>query len=623
MSLREFAPKSWGFGPKRWLGRSKRERRLRTASVLAILAGSLFIVWILLSDPMGSVQLVLADALFSEDEGSPNIVIVSIDDEALGTHGRIQEWPRSLHADAIRNLSQAGARVIVYDILFADRGVADEALADAIAQSRNVLLPVAGGGSSSASEGHLIYESFSLPVDPLREAGAFVGHVNVLTDTDGKVRLLPLAVRDQDGNQYPALSVAAMSLQFERTPPDTFDFADDTLDLFGRTVPVEQHSALRINYIGGIDQFPHLRFDDVLEGRFDPSLVRNKVVLVGITATATDIHSAPLLEQASGMEIHANALDTLLRARFLRPAGGWVNLITLVGMVMGAGILLPRLRVGLGVVAVLATTAVYLVTGAYMFKQGYILDFVDPPAALVLLMVVALAYRAVSERASQRELQELFGRYVSPEVAIELVGRADRGELRLGGELREVTVMFADLRGFTALAERMEPAQLVDLLNIHFDVIVSEVINHQGIVNKFAGDAVMALWNAPKEQTDHAFLACCAAIEAQRRLEPLAPSEHVARFGFGIDSGIALAGNVGAVGRLEYTVIGDAVNLAARLSDAAGPGEIWVSDQTFRLVQDRLTGELLPPQHLKGFEAPVSIFAIRWDVSQPAVEAGV
>lgn len=598
-----------------FLGGSIKERRLRTASLLAVAVGLLFAALISFYDPLESAQRLLIDAQFAEQDGSPNIVLVAIDDAALDRHGRVQQWPRTLHADAIRNLNEAGARVVVYDILFADRGVDDEALADVIAQSGNVILPVAGGGSSSVSEGRLIYESVSLPVESLLEAGAVVAHVNLTTDSDGRVRRTPVVVGSRDGEQYPSLALAATYLQFGRRPPADMEIKEDSLQLFGRSVPLEEHQTLRVNYLGGEERFSGIPFDAVLDNSFETESVRNTIVIVGVTAAGFDNHSAPLLESATGLEIHANALDTILRARFLRPASDWVTLGTVLLFVVLASVILPRQKLGYSLAFVMILVAAYLVIGVYMFRQGHILDFVDPPAALVLLTVVALAYRAVSERASQRELQELFGRYVSPQVASELVERADRGDLHLGGELREVTVMFADLRGFTRLAERMEPAELVELLNAYFEVIVSEVMNHQGIVNKFAGDEVMALWNAPKEQEDHAFLACCAAVAAQRRLQSLAPSEPIARFGFGIHSGVALAGNVGAIGRLEYTVIGESVNLAARLCQAAGPGEIWVSDQTFRLLKNKLAAEPQPPQHLKGIEAPTAVYSIKWHIS--------
>jgi adenylate cyclase len=226
-------------------------------------------------------------------------------------------------------------------------------------------------------------------------------------------------------------------------------------------------------------------------------------------------------------------------------------------------------------------------------------------------MMVSLIYRVLTERASRQEVAELFGRYVSPEIAQELMHRSDRGDLQLGGELREVTVLFADIRGFTALSETMAPSQLVGLLNRLFEVIVACIWQSGGIVNKFLGDAVVAFWNAPGEQPDHAFLACRAAIAAQAQLEALTPSGPAVRFGVGINTGLALAGNVGTAGRLEYTVIGETVNTAARLSQAAGGGEVWIGEGTHELVHDRVEVEELPPQHLKGMTGPVTVYRLK------------
>lgn len=608
----------WSF-----LGQSHRERRLRTATLLAAGAGLLFTAWVTLGDPFGSVQSSFVDSLFMARDGSPNIVIVRIGEDDLAEHGRIQQWPRSLHAAAIANLQDAGARVIVYDIIFADAGTDDAALVGAVAEADAVVLAVAGGSPARAPDGSLVYGTISKPVAPLRETGAVLGHANVLTDSDGRVRRLPLVIGGADGQQYASLALSAFYLQFGLTIPDTFDLAEDGLKLPGRTIPLEDDFSLRINYVGGVDRFSSIDFSDVLEGRFDPGLVDGKVVFIGVFAPGADIHSAPLLDQASGVELHANALDTLFRARFLRPVGAWTAFAILAALSIGAGLLLPRLRVWLGIVAVVVAVLAYLVVGVTVFRGGYILDFVYPPAALGLVAVVALAYRAVAERATRQDLEELFGRYVSPPVAEELVERADRGDLHLGGELREVTVMFADIRGFTPLAGRMEAQELVNLLNRYFDILVSEIMEHRGIVNKFGGDAVMAIWNAPKDEPEHTLLACSAAIAAQRQLESLGSGEPVARWGFGIHSGVALAGNVGAIGRLEYTVIGDSVNLAARLAGAAGPGEIWVSEETFQRVRGHLKAEQMPPQHLKGIEKPISVYSLIWEVPETDVQAEV
>jgi adenylate cyclase len=336
-----------------------------------------------------------------------------------------------------------------------------------------------------------------------------------------------------------------------------------------------------------------------------------------------------LIGRADGVEIHANALDTLFRARFLEPVGSSVTLVTAVLFVLAAGFALPRWRPKHTVAfalapatAFLAVAIGYAVLGIFTFRQGHIVDFVDPPAALAVTMLVSLVHRVLTERASRQEVAELFGRYVSPEIAQELMQRSDQGDLQLGGELREVTVLFADIRGFTALSETMAPSQLVGLLNRLFGVIVASIWQNGGIVNKFLGDAVVAFWNAPGQQPDHAFMACRAAMAAQAELEALTPSGPVVRFGFGINTGSALAGNVGTAGRLEYTVIGETVNTASRLSQAAGGGEIWIGEGTHKLVYGRIEVEELPPQHLKGMAGPVTVYRLKREATEALAGVG-
>jgi adenylate cyclase len=594
----------------RLLGGSIRERRLRTASALAIGAGVLFAVFVVLLDPFEPIERTAADAQFDGKDGSANVVIVGIDDAALEEHGRLQEWPRSLHAEAIENLSAAGARVVVYDVLFADTSAEDAALAGAIEESGNVVLAVAGNGSPSETDDTLVFESFTLPAERLRASGAYLAHANLRPDSDGTVRRLPLEVMDAGGAGYISLDLAAAYLQFGREPPTKLE-ASDSFELFARTVPLEDAKSLRVNYVGGSERFTFVTFQSVLAESFEPADVRNKVVYVGFTAAGADIHSTPMLGSAHGVEVHANALDTLLRARFLRPAGDTITFLTIVALATIAGFIVPRWRLALGAATMAALAVTYFVAAAVTFDQGYILGFVSPIVGLAVSATVALGYREVSERASQRDLQELFGRYVSEEVARELVSRADQGHLTMGGDLREVTVLFADIRGFTPLSQRMEPGELVDLLNRDFEVILSQIMESRGIVNKFAGDAVMAFWNAPEDQPGHAKLACRAALEAQDALESETGKGRVAHWGFGINTGVALAGNVGSRRRLEYTLIGDAVNLSARLAQMAPAAEVWVGPGTYELVKEEIEAEELPPQQVKGMEAPVVAYRLK------------
>ena len=220
------------------------------------------------------------------------------------------------------------------------------------------------------------------------------------------------------------------------------------------------------------------------------------------------------------------------------------------------------------------------------------------------------AQPAEAAQADRREINELFGRYVSPQVAGEILNLANSDELKLGGARRQVTVMFADMRGFTALSEKLEPEAVVATLNKYLSVMIERVLANEGMVNKFAGDNIMAVWNAPQEQPNHAMLAVKAALEAQQSMENLPEDDALPKvqFGIGINTGSAVAGNMGSEGRTEYTVIGDAVNLASRLCSNAPGGQIWIGPHTYEEVKDAIDVEVLEPQKFKGKAEPVPVY---------------
>jgi len=222
----------------------------------------------------------------------------------------------------------------------------------------------------------------------------------------------------------------------------------------------------------------------------------------------------------------------------------------------------------------------------------------------------------VTEQSDKRFVKELFGKYVSPQVAEEILSLADTGKLELGGEQRAVTVLFADIRHFTQMSEQMSPEATVNMLNTYLSVIIDRVLQNGGTVNKFAGDNIMAIWNAPQFQSEHARLAVKAAGEAQQKIVELQhsdPSLPQVQFGIGINTGEALAGNVGSSGRAEYTVIGDAVNLASRICSATPGDEVWIGPETYHQAKDYLEVEELEPQTFKGkTERVVTYRVIGW-----------
>jgi class 3 adenylate cyclase len=219
----------------------------------------------------------------------------------------------------------------------------------------------------------------------------------------------------------------------------------------------------------------------------------------------------------------------------------------------------------------------------------------------------------ISEQSDKRFVKDLFGRYISPQVAREIINRANTGVLELGGEEREVTVLFADIRDFTSISERQSPEAIVAMLNKYLSEVVDIVIRNHGIVNKFGGDNVMAVWNAPPSQPENAALAVKAAWEIQQKVTELDQQEAelpAIKFGIGINTGTALAGNIGSVGRAEYTVIGDTVNTASRICSGAPGGEIMIGADTYQQARDFLEVEEMEPQYVKGKEEPVMIFRV-------------
>jgi adenylate cyclase len=589
------------------------------AAVLILVVTVAFSLFVWGVEPFQTWEWGLSDRLFRDQDGSPNIVVAGIDEDTLDEYGRLGDWPRSLHADALENLQEAGAKGVAMDILFVEESEEDEELASALSRMP-VILATNPENLVGSENGVPTFETVEAPPASLQAGGSSLGHILFPEDSDGVARRVPLVVRDANGREYPALSLAALYLFFLQEPPEQLPLDGGSLYVLGREVPLGEAASMRINFVGGADHFDFISYGDVISGQFDPDVVRNKVVLVGETAAGTgDRHETPVSSAPlPGLYLHANALDTLLRARFLQEVGGVGTLLSMLALGAIAALALPRLNLRWGLVVTLILAFAYALSVWTAFDRGWVLAMLNPLVLVALVFVVNLSHRVTSEAIARREVRELFGRYISPEVATELVERADRGELRLGGELRQITVLFADLRGFTSLSERRSATEVVDYLNRCFGIIIGQVVAHRGMVNKFGGDAIVALWNAPQECPDHALQACRAAlasVEELGRLTEPDPSLSGARFGFGINTGEALVGNVGSLGRLEYTAVGDPVNLAARICGVAPGGEVWIGPATQEIVAGRLSEEHLGSFSLKGKEEAVPLFRLRPNVS--------
>jgi len=582
--------------------------------------GSIFTLVALLVQPFYSINLWVSDQLFLAQPPNPNIVIAGIDDATLATYGLWGEWPRSLHAQAIDNLSQAGAKVIAYDVIFTDASSDDEMLATAIVNAGNVVL--ADVGTQPVSQGgEIAYDDFLMPVAPLDEAASGIGHANVVPDGDGTVRRVPLVIKSTSGQVYPSLTLAVLYKEFGLPLPQDYPLENGSAYLVMRNVPVDSSYNLRVNFGADNQQRPYVSYQDIISGNFDPSLVENKIVLIGMTATGElDTFSVPnSAGKIPGVYIHAGAMDTILTQRFLQDPSPFVPPLIMVGLIGIIAFALPRLGTrhwtdiakGLGLTVGLFVAV--LIGGFIAFDKGYTLDLLYPLLLLPTAYVANIIYIVITEQRDKRFVKELFGRYISPQIAKEIVTRADAGDLQLGGEQREVSVFFADIRGFTTISEQLSPEGVMQMLNSYLSVIADAVVENDGIVNKFVGDNIMAVWNAPQSQPNHALLAVKAAWEAQLRLAELRQKDNrpvPVQFGIGVNTGVAVAGNVGSAGRSEYTVIGDSVNTASRICSNTPANEVRIGAETYNQTKDYLEAEQLEPQQVKGKAAPITVYRI-------------
>jgi len=595
------------------LSRLQRQRLNHTLIILGV--GCLLAAIFTFIQPLTRINLFFTDQLFAPESPTPNVVVIGIDDNTLETYGKWSEWRRSLHAKAVDNLHEAGARVIGFDVLFADTSTDDKAFAESIIKAGNVVLSAVGIDPLPPTKPSLTYERFLVPASQLAQSSHGTGQANITPDGDGVVRKLPLIAVDTSGRPFPALSITLLHSLFAEPLPEEYKVINGKLHLLNRDIPVDKYNRIRINYVTPDIYFSYLSYGDIIRGDFDPEIVKNKIVIIGMTATGElDTWATPVSpEKQPGVWIHVNVIDNILRQRFLIDTDWRVSLATMLLIIFLLGILLPRLKLKISALLVACLLLAYLAIVYISFDRGYVLNLLYPSLIVVFLYLLQVINVTVSEQSHHRLIKDLFGKYVSPQVASTIIELDNIGKLSLGGERRVVTVLFADMRGFTKMSERMSPEEVVHVLNTYLSIAIERVIANNGIINKFAGDNIMGVWNAPQTQKEHAFFAVKAAWESQHEMMKIQQEDEAlpkVQFGIGINTGDAVAGNLGSAGRVEYTVIGDSVNLASRICSAAAGGEVWIGPQTYQQVKDYIAVEQLEPKSFKGKEEAVTVYKV-------------
>ena len=557
-----------------------------------------------------------ADTAVSDGLSSDRVIIVAIDDHTLGELGKMSSWPRTYYATLLQQLSAAKASVIGIDVLFSDSDPADDEFAAAMASAANVVLPVVETsllrtGYPAGSVGAEPW-SYEHPLPILESAAVRTGHANVFPDADGIVRRVPL-ILPSTTDAVPAFSLAVAECYIGQ-PGLTRDVGGEGYRVAGMLIPVDATDSMIINYTTAVG--PHaplqISFVDVLEGSADMSVFEDRIVLIGATAVGLqDMLWTPCGRLMSGVLVHGSAVETIVSGELLQRAGTVPTGLVALGLAILAWLTISRLSTGKAIAALLGTIVLYVLAVFAAFDKGILLDMLYPPASLVASFGAVAVHNAALERARRRRIGETFGRFVSTPVATQILTALESGAITLGGTERDATVLFADIRGFTSMAAHLQPARLVEVVNAYLSVAVRIVDDEGGIVNKFGGDSIMAVWNAPTECPGHALHAVEAALRihaATARLSVTDPTLPRLSFGAGINSGKVVAGNVGAEERLEYSVLGDTVNVASRVTALAPGGSVWLTEETARLVADGVDLRDLGDFALKGKDAPAHLF---------------
>jgi adenylate cyclase len=577
------------------------------------------------------MQLKSNDFLFSTASLHPGaepekIVIVAIDDKSLDELGHLSSWPRSYHTSIIDVLTRSEARVIVFDILFSEPTPDDEELAAAIRNANNVVIPFVytSMARKPSTIGEIIaFGSVLNPLKALEESAAAVGHANLIPDEDGIVRRVPIVISSSE--QYePALALSAVAQYLRRPHIIESPIMDDILPFAGRSIPLDGANSMIINYASDSAaslSFATVSYVDVLSNNINIADFQDKIVLIGATGAGLgDTFWTPVGRMMNGVELHASAIQTILTADFLRPSPAVVTFMSILALALLCGLMVLRLRMLWASLGCVFLCIAYFLTAFSLFDSGVVLNMLYPPLAIIGTFVGVNLYSITTERSEKAEITKTFGRFISPLVVDTVLTAMREGELKLGGEEQEVTAVFADVRNFTGISEKIPPDELVRVLNIYLSTIVDTVLGYNGMINKFGGDSVMAIWNVPVEQEEHALLATKAAISVQRAIKELQERETILpkmEFGIGINTGEVLAGNMGSENRLEYSVIGDAVNMAAKLANATPGGKIWIGDSTYKLVDSRIAAKRLDPLAVKGKSQPIQAYEVLDDWSGP------
>ncbi|WP_158629963.1 CHASE2 domain-containing protein [Cohnella sp. AR92] len=554
-----------------------------------------------------------------------DIVVVAIDDESLQELGRFP-WDRAVYAPFLDALNQPGyePKAIAFDIVFneASDPDSDAAFAETLAAYDNIILPVVGVTEGDFTNRTTLHRdeymkavSIQGPIPSFAEH-ARLANINRVVSEDGVIRQTVLKIASEEGEAVPSLGYVAAEMA--GADLGKYDRLTDPDKRFDRNVVAK--NTMTIDYQLVQDDVITVPFVQVLNGEIDPSVFKDSVVLVGFTAaglsddSGQDSGVTPIDKHMRLVYVHANIINQLLNGTTVGFVPDWATLLATL-VLFGLFILIPwRLKNIYSILLFLVVAAILLFGGQQLYETSAVhANIVYALLAMTLAYLANVSMKSYLESSQKSFVTRQFGRYLSPDLVKEIVSKDM--DIELGGDSKVLTILFLDIRGFTPLSEKLTPAELVDTLNTMFNMITQTALSNRGTIDKFIGDAAMILFNAPLDVEDHERLAVKTAWEIQRGMNAIRSqiSEKYGcevNVGIGIHTGVAVVGNIGSYLRVDYTAIGDNVNIAARIESQTKPGQILVSEAVYEKTKEHFDYGDSEERMFKGKSQAIRVYEV-------------
>ncbi len=568
-----------------------------------------------------SFDKIFSDKLYQAPSGTnPQIKIVGIDEKTLAEYGDVTEWSRSITADFINKLTADptyAPSAIGLDILYISDGdeEGDELFAKACENSANI-------GVKIVTASNLVYR----PTGKINPDGSFVVDENNIAMVEipyeglAAVTDYAFANTSQDVDGYIRYAIARANYNGQEINSFPVQIYKNYCEKNGLAFAYPKtygNEIFGFAFSGKSTAYEKVSLSDVLNGNIDPKAFAGSIVLLGSYAPGMqDAYNVAVQKgnQMYGVEIHANIIDALMKGKTNEPVNPLIFaiIITILALVFYA--ICDKVKILPSTILLIAFIIVDLICGKLMFMKGIVINLIVLPIILILIYAYLLITGYMVEWIKHRKTVEACNKYVAAQVVGE-VSKKGEFNIVLGGEKRGIAVLFVDIRGFTPMSEGLQPEQVVEILNEYLSLTTHSIFKNNGTLDKFVGDATMAVFNAPFDLDDYVYRAVCTARDIAAGSEELEKKlmerfGKTVSFGIGVNCGDAVVGNIGCDFRMDYTAIGDTVNTAARLEANAKRGQILISDNVYNRLKDRVKVTEIGAIPLKGKSNEVIVYQV-------------